>query len=184
VTGERTTLKYVRVAAIVRVQIEAGMLPAGALVPSGAALTRLTGFSTLNCRHALRTLIEDGVLVPGVGPCARPRVAPHDPTPDDRERVTAVRALSTSLTGWRRAAGLTQRQLAEIIGMSVTTIGHAQTGRVWQSRAFWERADKAVNAGGELLALHDAYRAPGTSSYPATSDQETMTVTPRSMSGR
>jgi hypothetical protein len=68
--------------------------------------------------------------------------------------------------------------------MSVTTIGHAQTGRVWQSRAFWERADNAVNAGGELLALHDAYRAPGTSSYPATSDQETMTVTPRSMSGR
>jgi DNA-binding FadR family transcriptional regulator len=80
VTGERTTLKYVRVAAIVRVQIEADMLPAGALVPSGAALTRLTGFSTLNCRHALRTLIKDGVLVPGVGPCARPRVAPHDPT--------------------------------------------------------------------------------------------------------
>jgi hypothetical protein len=43
-------------------------------------------------------------------------------------------------------------------GMSVTTIGHAETGRVWQSRRFWERADKAVSAGGVLLALHDAYR--------------------------
>lgn len=30
---------------------------------------------------------------------------------------------------------------------------------MWQSRGFWERADKELNADGELLARHDAYRA-------------------------
>jgi DNA-binding XRE family transcriptional regulator len=66
----------------------------------------------------------------------------------------------------RRAAGLTQPQLAEAVGMSITTVGHAETGRLWQSRRFWELADKELRADGELLALHDAYRAasvsPGT----------------------
>jgi hypothetical protein len=54
---------------------------------------------------------------------------------------------------------LTQPQLAEIVGMSVTTVGHAETGRLWQSRRFWEQADKWLSADGELLALHDAFRA-------------------------
>lgn len=174
-TGGRTTPKYMRVAAIVRSQVEDGMLSPGAPVPSGAALARLTGFSILTCRHALRTLINEGVLVSGASPGARPRVASRDPTPGDRELAGAVRALSASLACWRRAAGLTQRQLAEIVGMSLTAVGHAETGRVWQSRPFWERADKAVNAGGELLALHDAYLAAGTSSDPATVTEETAT---------
>ena len=53
--------------------------------------------------------------------------------------------------------------------MSVTTVGHAETGRLWQSRRFWELADKAVSADGELLALHDAYRA---ASIPADAADE------------
>jgi DNA-binding XRE family transcriptional regulator len=77
----------------------------------------------------------------------------------EENRNGAARALSASLATRRRAAGLTQPQLAELVDMSVTTVGHAETGRVWQSRAFWERADKALNADGELLALHDTYRA-------------------------
>jgi hypothetical protein len=44
-------------------------------------------------------------------------------------------------------------------GYSVTTIGHAETGRLWQARAFWEQADAVLAAGGELTRLHDAYRA-------------------------
>lgn len=59
--------------------------------------------------------------------------------------------------------------------MSVTTVGHAETGRVWQSRQFWEHADKGVNAGGELLALHDAYRAVSVPSNPASSVEEPVT---------
>ena len=112
----------------------------------------------LTCRRALRVLITDGVLVPGTSPNARPRV-PARATAGERYCVDAARALSGSLAALRRAAGLTQPQLAEIVGMSITTIGHAETGRLWQSRRFWERADTAVYAGGELLALHDAYRA-------------------------
>jgi hypothetical protein len=38
--------------------------------------------------------------------------------------------------------GLTQPQLAAVTGMSVTSIGHAETGRLWQSRRFWELGDK------------------------------------------
>ena len=90
----------------------------------------------------------------------------------------AARALSASLAARRRAAGLTQLQLTEIIGVSVTTIGHAETGRLWQSRRFWEHADKGLNADGELLALHDAYRAAADPAYPAitTGDAETKTT--------
>ena len=52
-------------------------------------------------------------------------------------------------------------------------IGHAETGRVWQSRRFWELADKELNAGGELLALHDAYRAADIAAGPAATSRDT-----------
>jgi DNA-binding transcriptional regulator YhcF (GntR family) len=158
-----TAPKYARVAESIRAQIANGILMPGEPAPSGAALSRTTGFSALTCRKALRILIRDGVLVPGTSPNARPRV-PVAATPGEQTRADAARALSKALAGHRRAAGLTQPQLAEIVGMSVTTIGHAETGRLWQSREFWEHADKAVSANGELLALHDAYR---TATVPA-----------------
>jgi hypothetical protein len=41
----------------------------------------------------------------------------------------------------------------------VTAIGHAETGRLWQSRGFWEHLDQALSVGGNPLHLHDAYRA-------------------------
>lgn len=150
--------KYAQVAASVRAQIESGTLPPGAPAPSGAALARITGYSAATCRQALRTLIEDGALVPGTSRHARPRV-PGPATADDQPRANAARTLSTALASRRRAANLTQPQLAAITGVSVTTIGHAETGRVWQSRQFWERADEGLGACGELLRLHDAFRA-------------------------
>lgn len=166
-TRERAMPKYVRVAAAVRAQIEDGMLLPGEPVPSGAALSRATGYSALTCRRALRALIQDGVLAPGASPGARPRVPPRTPVPGDQNLADAARVLSASLAARRRAVGLTQPQFAKVVGLSVTTIGHAETGRVWQSRHFWEQADKAVGAGGELLALHDAYRAVAVPAGPA-----------------
>src|SRR5271168_5143281 len=80
-TGEGMTAdgkgppKYARVAAAVRGQIADGTLRPGQPAPSGAALSRATGYSTLTCRRALRVLIADGVLVPGASASARPRVA-------------------------------------------------------------------------------------------------------------
>jgi transcriptional regulator with XRE-family HTH domain len=56
------------------------------------------------------------------------------PTPGEQTLASAARALSSSLASCRRAAGLTQPQLAAVTGMSVTSIGHAETGRLWQSR--------------------------------------------------
>ena len=53
---------------------------------------------------------------------------------------------------------LTQKQLAALIGCSVTHVGHAETGRLWQAREFWENADSALHVGGELLSLHDTLR--------------------------
>jgi DNA-binding transcriptional regulator YhcF (GntR family) len=151
--------KYLRVAAAVRRQVADGTLRPGQPAPSGAELSRAFGFSTLTCRKALRALIADGVLVPGPSRNARPRVA--DPAAPDLERdlADAARALSAGLAARRHAAGLTQAELAELARVSVTTVGHAETGRTWQSRRFWERADAALHAAGDLLRLHDAYRA-------------------------
>jgi len=155
--------KYARVAAAVRGQIADGTLRPGQPAPSGAALSRITGYSTLTCRRALRVLIADGVLAPGPSRNARPRVAGPPQSPAARDLASAARALATGLAARRRAKGLTQPELAELIGISVTTVGHAETGRLWQSRQFWEHADAVLGAGGDLLRLHDAYREAGAS---------------------
>jgi DNA-binding GntR family transcriptional regulator len=60
--------KYEQAAAVVCAQVADGTLKPGQPAPSGGALARLTGFSTLTCRKALRTLIRDGVLIPGPSP--------------------------------------------------------------------------------------------------------------------
>ena len=166
--------KYLRVAAVIRRQIADGTLRPGQPAPSGAELSRVFGFSTLTCRKALRALIAEGLLVPGPSANARPRVA--DPQAPDLERdlADAARALSAGLAARRHAAGLTQAELAALAGVSVTTVGHAETGRTWQSRRFWERADAALRAAGDLLRLHDAYRA-------ASSPQQGQRSTPDSV---
>ena len=151
--------KYARVAEDVRAQIADGTLRPGQPAPSGAALSRVTGYSTLTCRKALRMLIADGALIPGPSRNARPRVAGPPQLPVERDLAAAARALAAGLAGRRRAKGLTQPELARRVGVSVTTVGHAETGRLWQSRQFWERADAVLGAGGALLRLHDAYRA-------------------------
>ncbi len=78
-----------------------------------------------------------------------------------------------ALAGHRRGAGMTQIELAAIVGVSVTTVGHAETGRLWQSRTFWERADKALGADGLLLRHHDDYRA---AAVPSVCDSEAESV--------
>ena len=149
--------KYARVAATVQGLIADGTLRPGQPAPSGAALSRVTGYSTLTCRRALRVLIADGVLTPGPSRNARPRVAGPPQQQTARDLAVASRALSAGLATRRRSYGLTQPELAVLVGVSVTTIGHAETGRLWQSRQFWEHADAILDAGGDLLRLHDAF---------------------------
>jgi len=150
--------KWARVAAAVRGQIADGTLRPGQAAPSGAALSRLTGYSTLTCRRALRALVADGVLIPGPSRNARPRVAGGAAPRAERDLAVAARNLSAGLAARRRAAGLTQPELSRLACVSVTTVGHAETGRLWQSRRFWDRVDAVLGAHGELLRLHDVYR--------------------------
>jgi DNA-binding transcriptional regulator YhcF (GntR family) len=149
--------KYARVAAAVQGLIADGTLRPGQPAPSGAALSRVTGYSTLTCRRALRVLIADGVLTPGPSRNARPRVAGPPQQQAARNLAAASRALSAGLATRRRSYGLTQPELAVLLDVSVTTIGHAETGRLWQSRQFWEHADAILSADGDLLKLHDAF---------------------------
>ena len=167
-----TPRRYAQAAAIVRDRITAGTLRPGEPAPSGAELARITGYAPLTCRRALRALIADGTLTAGPSPNARPRVAaPGRPVP----AADAARALSAGLAARRHAADLTQTQLAALAGRSVTTVGHAETGRTWQARQFWENCDKALNARGALLRLHDAYRAATTAgTAPALSSTDTQ----------
>jgi DNA-binding transcriptional regulator YhcF (GntR family) len=146
------------VAAAVRAQVADGTLRPGQPAPSGAALSRVTGYSTLTCRRALRALVGDGVLVAGPSRNARPRVAGGARPRAERDLAATARALSAGLAARRRAAGLTQPELARHAVVSVTTVGHAETGRLWQSRRFWDRVDAVLGAHGDLLRLHDAYR--------------------------
>jgi hypothetical protein len=144
-------------------KIADGTLRPGAPVPSGAALARETGYASVTCLAALRALHADGTLARGPSRGARLRVAP----PQGQRGAPASGApadapgqhLSRELAARRRAAGLTQPELAKMLGMSVTTVGHAETGRLWQSRGFWERADGVLLADGALLHLHEQYQA-------------------------
>jgi DNA-binding transcriptional MocR family regulator len=94
--------RYKQAAAIVREQIACGFLPPGAPAPSGAALSRLTGYSACTRRRALHALVTDGVLIPGASGTARPRV----PGRSDQTIADARRALSAVLAGHRRAAAV------------------------------------------------------------------------------
>jgi Helix-turn-helix domain/Bacterial regulatory proteins, gntR family len=157
--------KYMQAAAIVRAQVTDGTLRPGQAAPSGATLARLTGYCVLTCRKALRILVREGVLMPGPTPAARLRVTtrPGDESPRD-----SAGTLSRALAAARRASGLTQPALAGLTGYSVTAIGHAETGRLWQSRQFWEKTDLALAAGGQLTRLYDAYRAEAASTDAST----------------
>jgi Bacterial regulatory proteins, gntR family/Helix-turn-helix domain len=165
-----TLLKYERVAASVRNRIADGALQPGEPAPSAAALARTTGVSVLTCRKAIRTLVAEGTLAPGLSRNARPRVPTSVGTRPEPSLADAERALSASLAARRRAFGLTQVQFAAALGVSVTTVGHAETGRLWQSRRFWEKADAVLDAHGELLKLHDAHRTATVPSHAAGAD--------------
>lgn len=150
-------LKRDAVARLVLEMIADGTLKPGGAVPSGAALARVVGCSTLTARVALRMLLVDGTLVRGISRTGRLRVAlAGDASGVDVE--TAKAALSKALAGRRRAAGLTQPELAAKLGLSLTTVGHAETGRVWQARGFWLRADQELGGTGDLLRLYDDFQ--------------------------
>lgn len=152
----------------VRAMIADGRLKPGAAVPSGAALAKVTGCHANTCLRALRDLAREGVLVPGISATARLRVpAPGLAASGQMPPVVLARALAAC----RHVCGLTQPELAEKLGVSVTTVGHAETGLLWQSRSFWERADRKLGAGGSLVWLYDLYQAVPRETVAASEDR-------------
>lgn len=71
----------------------------------------------------------------------------------------ARRALGWQLAACREAAGLIQEQLAPLIHYGRSAIAHAEIGRRTGSRAFWQRCDQALHAGGALLRGYDEFTA-------------------------
>jgi len=140
-----------QVVELIRARIADGTLKPGVLSPSGAELSKETGFCVVTCQKAQRLLFAEGDLT-RLSQGGRYRVAGDGPPRDGHE-------LAQALAGRRIAAGLMQTEFAAAIGMSVTTVGHAETGRLWQSRRFWEKADTVLGADGGLLALFETWQA-------------------------
>lgn len=75
------------------------------------------------------------------------------PLPVLEEAIAAARAQAGRLLAcFRHAAGLSQVQLAGLMGYSPTAVAHAE--RAWRpvSAEFWELADEALAAHGRLTA--------------------------------
>jgi Helix-turn-helix domain len=162
-------------------KIADGTLRPGAPVPSGAALAREAGCAPVTCLAALRALLADGTLARGPSRGARLRVAPppgQRGAPGGAPAGAPGQRLSRELAARRRAARLTQPELAKMLRVSVTTIGHAETGRLWQARGFWERADGILLADGALLRLHEHYQAAAVRPAPAAGDAEAAPAAP------
>jgi hypothetical protein len=151
----RAVRKRDQVTALLRARIADGTLKPGQLVPAATELAKETGFAVRTCQAGVAALLDEGALT-RVSATSRPRVAGGWPAGGWQDLGVG---LARSLAGRRREAGVTQEQLAAVIGVSVTTVGHAETGRLWQGRPFWENADAALGAGGILPAQYDEWRA-------------------------
>lgn len=147
-------VRWVEVAEVVQKMIEAGELQPGDLTPTAVSLSALTGAHRETCRKALLMMARSGELDPPVSRSGRPRVPGGDgPGPAERQ-------LAAALVAARRAARLTQEELAERAGLSVATLHCAETGRFRRpALRTWARLDRAAGAGGELLRMHGAWQA-------------------------
>lgn len=74
------------------------------------------------------------------------------------ELRTARAALGVRLRDMRKAAGLTQQQLATATYTSRSSIACVETGRQNAERGFWQRADEATGAVGVLVAGYENVR--------------------------
>jgi tetratricopeptide (TPR) repeat protein len=76
----------------------------------------------------------------------------------EEELRVARAALGLRLRDMRKAAGLTQRQLAAATYTSRSSVACIETGRQNAERGFWQRADEATGAVGVLVAGYENLR--------------------------
>ena len=145
--------RWPEAAEAVRKMIKSGKLQPGDLTPAASTLSVLTGTHKRTCRKALLIMAARGELAPPLSPRGRPRV------PGGDSPGTATLALSAALAAARKAAGLTQEQLAERAGLSATIISDAERGHFRRSSAErWARLDQAAGARGRLVRMHAAWQ--------------------------
>lgn len=86
-----------------------------------------------------------------------PDCVPEKAMPSSPAQVADGKSLGEALKAWRLAAGLTQEELASIVGYERSTVGHAEIGRRVPGGDFWDRADAATGAGGALRCAYEDY---------------------------
>jgi hypothetical protein len=78
----------------------------------------------------------------------------------ERTRASAERrALGEQLAALRAAAGLTQQELAPLVGYGRSTVGTVEIGKQRVPRRFWIRCDEALATGGVLTEGYDRIEA-------------------------
>jgi tetratricopeptide (TPR) repeat protein len=72
----------------------------------------------------------------------------------DSDLGPLARTLGDLLAGHRAAAGLTQRELARVVGYARASVAGAETGSRVPAQAFWHRCDGILAAGGDLIRAY------------------------------
>jgi DNA-binding XRE family transcriptional regulator len=88
--------------------------------------------------------------------CVLPRLREVVAMADSAEVREAMRALGLKLKSLRRAARLSQEALAAKVHYGRSTVATVEVGLQNAVEAFWQRADVAVAANGELLEAYQA----------------------------
>jgi transcriptional regulator with XRE-family HTH domain len=79
---------------------------------------------------------------------------------NESESITAMqREMGRQLAALRKEAGLSQQGLAVLAGFSRPAVSLAEIGRQFPARQFWQACDKALGAGGVLVAGTDQINA-------------------------
>lgn len=91
------------------------------------------------------------------------RRGPGGDPPSLRERLdpddqVARHSLGRKLAEARGARSLLQKDIAERVHSTRSTVANVEAGRQMVDRVFWQRCDTALQAGGTLVADYDAYR--------------------------
>jgi transcriptional regulator with XRE-family HTH domain len=74
----------------------------------------------------------------------------------DGEIAEARLTLGRRLAALRKASGLGQREFADKVAYSRSTVANVEVGRQHVGRDFWARSDDVLSAGGALVSGHDA----------------------------
>jgi len=77
---------------------------------------------------------------------------------DPQQLREAKQALGRRLRDLRTARGLRQKDVAERVVSTRSTVANVETGRQVVDRIFWQQCDALLQAGGQLIDEYDAYR--------------------------